>query len=200
MAQADSAKNIWDIISKLIPVATFMFGALLVLWREWVKNKRNLENIRDIIYKEMKHNYLLIVGRLPREKNLPEGQGSVQVSHVAILAGGVSDLPSSVYEKYLGRLAELPREEMDKIYNAYTHIKECGDMGRLTTRLMNEGVPIEECARMLIKECETALEVISKALLLFDDGEEMLDALKKKRGGKLDELDEYVERDKKREE
>ena len=168
-------------------------GSLLTLWREWLKSKRNLGNIKDILSKEMKHNYLLIISHMPHKKNLSEAQVSIPKIYADLLAGVANELPSSVYEKYLDRLAELSTEEMDKIYNAYTHIKQCVDMGRQTIQRRQDDSATVEDIMGLIKYCEAALESISIALLLFEDGEESLDILQKERGKQLEAADEYIE-------
>jgi len=116
MSDQGSASQIWSIIGKLIPVVTFFLGYLLRRYEEARKDKRELENIRAILLKELKQNYYEI-------NRLTPVQGGHRPNPY-VLAQMHCNLSFSVYDKYLDRLSKLKSEEMDRLYNAYLRIKQ----------------------------------------------------------------------------
>ena len=192
-------------LQAIVTVGVFFLGVYYEHRRKAAVEEKTLSNIRKILHKELKHNYRLIIRHTPREK-------PIKKLHRDILVDLLKDeLPSSVYEKYLGRLAELPTGEMDKIYNAYTHIKECVEIGRQTREYIERSdiikarvkaeiivgvdlAAIEESIReqvaAVIEHCEAALSSISE---VFEDGVEDIESLQKERGKAIEAVDKYME-------
>lgn len=182
MGQGCSGNSIWGIVKILIPVIIgFILAFSSTLWRDRLKNRKHLKNIRKVLFLELKHDYRLIITHMPQEEDISKA------NVMPLLVGVVSELPSSVYEAYLDRLAELPKEEMDKIYIAYTHIKECRDRARLIAQIIRSGKATVQTTRSVLPACEAALESISIVLLRDSAEKESLDSLQKERGRNIPE-------------
>ena len=180
MGQGSSENSILGMARVLLPVIVgFILGFFSTLFRDWRKNKKNLENIRQVFFLELRRNYRLII------RNMPQGEEIGGKLVMPTLVGVMEDLPSSVYTTYLGRLADLPTEERDKLYNAYCDIEECIEKGRLAAGIIREGEAKIENIIEVLGYCEKALESIGVALLIFEGGAESLNSFKKQRGERV---------------
>ena len=190
MSDQGSASQIWNIIGKLLPVATFFLGYLLKRWEETHKRKRELGNIRAVLCKELSQNYWEI-------NRLTPIQGGRRPNPY-VLAHVLSSLSFSVYDKYLDRISELKRIEIDRLYDAYLRIKEAAKESSEFLEIYKQreygifDAPDIPATRTLFGRSDAVLYLISEALRIIKNGRRGLAAMEKGRGSGIEQMEEYL--------
>jgi hypothetical protein len=182
-----------DIIKLILPFITFTLGYVLSSFDKFRETRRKQRNMRSILFKELKENYELLNKVIPAD----EQRHSHNPQLVALLT---QNLSLAVYDKYLGSLSELSPEEVDKIYDAYSHmlgaVKDGKSFLATLATAKDQGQddehrsPVWAAAVSVITRSDKALEAMAAALLTFKNGQSTLDALKGERGSALVTYDE----------
>lgn len=180
----DKANQVWELVKILISVCS---GYLLsVVNRIWI-DKRNIANIKTIIFKEMSENYKRINPVLPRDKTFHPALIDLPVQFSQALS-------FDVYEKYLNRLAEFEKEELVKIYDAYYHLTEFAKAARqfpsMTNSTAKKDPPEVELLRIraFIQHAIYALDKTETALNIFKDGAIVISEEKPRRGAEYERV------------
>jgi len=166
----DKANQTWELVKILISVCS---GYLLsVVNRVWL-DRRNIDNIKTIIFKELSENYKRINPVLPKGNEFHPALIDLPVQFSQTLS-------FNVYEKYLSRLAEFKKDELNKIYDAYYHLAEYAKAAKqfiTTPTSAVEKMPpeVEQLKiRALIQYAIFARDKTEIALKIFSGGEAVI--------------------------
>ncbi|OGW41562.1 MAG: hypothetical protein A2X57_08880 [Nitrospirae bacterium GWD2_57_8] len=166
----DKANQVWEVGKILISVC---LGYFLSIVSRISADRKSISNVKAIIFKELSENYKRINPVLPKDNNFHPGliDLPVQFSQTLIF---------DVYEKYLGRLAELKKEMLAKIYDACYHLAEFskGAKNFLPSQIQNAGQEPTEVERLkiriFIQNAVIAREKTEAAIKLFRGGDALL--------------------------
>lgn len=163
----DKTFQVWEVGKILISVC---LGYLLSIINRIGVDRRNIKNVKTILFKELSENYKRINPALPKGNEF----------HPALIDLPVQfsqTLTFDVYEKYLNRLAELKKDELEKIYDAYHHLAEFSKAAKQflpsqTQNTKKDPSEVEQLKiRALIQYAMLAREKTETALKLFSGGD-----------------------------
>lgn len=163
----DKASQVWEVGKILMSVC---LGYLLSIVNTIITDKKSIKNIKTILFKELSENYKRINPILPKGNEFHPGLIDLPVQFSQTLT-------FDVYEKYLNRLADLKKAELEKIYDAYYHLMEFSKAAKqfLPSQTQNtKKVPseVEQLKiRALIQYAMLAREKTETALKLFCGGD-----------------------------
>lgn len=100
----------------IIPITTFIAGYLLSVFEKFRENRRNVRNMKTILFKELSDNYKKLNPFVPSDMTFHPS-----LVQIPMLSGlGIS---TSVYDAYLNRLAELESTDLQNIFDAYWYLQ-----------------------------------------------------------------------------
>lgn len=103
-----------------LPLLSFLGGYLLSAWDRIRGSRRQTENMRVILSKELADNYRRLSGLWSPSDTLDEI--ARDPTRIELIASRCEELSSAVYEQFLGRMDNLKRIELDRFFEAY-HIQ-----------------------------------------------------------------------------
>jgi hypothetical protein len=175
-----------QLATQILPAAAAIVGVFigyfLTSFSRWRENRKKLNNMRSILVKEMGENYSTLVSAIPNDKYPAPLSERVGMPAIALRT-----LSSDVYDTHLESLRDLTQDEAEKIYDAYVWIKKSApQVITQYDQAFSNQTPNEATQRMLDKALSTVLEgtlqSLSKAILLFKDGREILKQADDKKG------------------
>ena len=100
-----------------LPLLSFLGGYLLSAWDRIRGSRRQTENMRVILSKELADNYRRLSGLWSPSDTLDEiARDSTRIE---LIASRCEELSFAVYEQFLGRMDNLKRIELDRFFEAY---------------------------------------------------------------------------------
>ena len=179
MADQSLLDKIVELVKIVLPVFTFYAGYRLSVYREKRKLDTKLGNIRIVLLKEMRENYMCIIEALPNK----EQQTSVSEAELArILSIAFEELSRDVYDTYLDNLCDLTEGEVDKIYNAYTWIRRAGKQQYQQAHDEATEMQKQHANRIVLVTGYGIQKSFANAIALFKGGQEILKDLETKQG------------------
>lgn len=116
MASSENAGPTSQIISVIIPIATFIAGYLLSVFEKFRERRRNVRNMKTILFKELSDNYKKLNPFVPSDMNFEPKLVQLPALHGAVIS-------TTVYDAYLSHLAELESADLQNIFDAYWYLQ-----------------------------------------------------------------------------
>jgi hypothetical protein len=183
-ANVDSSSQITNVI---IPIATFIAGYLLSIFEKFRENRRNVRNMKTILFKELSDNYKKLNPFVPSD--LKYHPSLVQLPMLSGIA-----ISTSVYEAYLNRLAELESLDLQNIFDAYWHLQIYKNACKQFLDMKPEELDVQKSIEAKMKVDNFLQCMINthsnteKALRVFRRGQAFLLEESKNRGAEYDRI------------
>jgi hypothetical protein len=190
--------SLWDWFKDVaLPLLTFVAGYFLSTWDRTRESRRQVKNMRTILFKELEDNYGRIDSLWPPSNDLSEIAGNWR--RIDILARRSQEFSTAVYSEYLGRMDALKAEELDRVFDAYHLMQQARDAGANLLTVVS-GPPESRnqerdasLASAFLFTIDAALDKMSAALDVFSDYQKEAKELKSRRGSEVQRYDEMVE-------
>ncbi|MHB8846583.1 MAG: hypothetical protein ACYC7L_17760 [Nitrospirota bacterium] len=173
MAAAENVGSTSQITNILIPIATFITGYLLSVFEKFRENRRNVRNMKTILFKELSDNYKKLNPFVPSDMKFHPN-----LVQIPMLSGlGIS---TSVYDAYLNRLAELKSVDLEAIFDAYWYLQIYKNACRQFLEMKPEELDVQKSIEAKMKvdnflRCMiTTHSSTEKALRVFQSGHKFL--------------------------
>ncbi len=185
----DKAGQLFELTKILLAVIVGFFSSVFL---KIYDSRKSIRNVKTILFKELLVNYDNVNKVLPKDNNFHPALFDlpVQVCRALQLA---------VYENYIGRLAELNRHELEKIFDAYHLLAEVRKEAEAldVSSKSQEKEPQEVFqlrTNIFLQNVSAAHKKIETALGLFKGGNRILKEAMQSRGGEYDKLFAIVSR------
>ena len=167
----------WD---KLLPIFTLILGSILgaivtfivTFFKDYLDRKREIGNMKEIIFQELLHNYGLVNQIKSKDPNKSTTGFFYFINCISI----------SVYEAYIDRLNLLTKTEIMEVLSAYrdyyelfNHEERVNDLKRNDRSTF--GISLKDLHEPLIGCAETSVDNTKAAILALipEGGKEFLD-------------------------
>lgn len=112
----------WEkVIQPLITVVIFFAGYLFSRIDHIRERRRSTENIKQMLFEELKANYQKF------ERLLPSGEKELGDVHFGMFFASISEFDFQVYNAYLNRMDILRPAEVQAIYDTYRFMRKTKD-------------------------------------------------------------------------
>lgn len=135
-------------------------------------SRRNIRNMKMILFKELSINYGNLNKVLPKD-------GKFHLAFYDLPLQVCCSLQHAVYDSYLGLLAELHKLELEKIFDAYHWLlelrKEATALNMSSTASQKESQEVIQLRiNIFLQSAEVARQKMEGALSVFKDGNNFL--------------------------
>ena len=170
--------NTQDILVILSPaIIGFFLGYFAKVVDNWKESRLKKKNLKLILFKELKENYIWLNGITAREEDQTADDMSDDLMEL-----GVAKLSTATFDAYLDRIDTLPATEVDHIWDAYYYttiaIKE---VNRITSH-----VPTKDEHKFMVGHILLAFVKVKKALSCFQGGKDFVSSHDSKSGLVID--------------
>jgi hypothetical protein len=183
---------LWDILKDvLLPLLTFAAGYFLSTWDRTRESRRQVDNMRTILFKELEDNYGRVDSLWPPSNDLAEA-----APRTDILARKSLEFSFSVYDQYLGQMSSLKADELDKVFDAYHMMRQANVAGAAFVAAVTEPREDRNRAREaslasgFLFTIDAALSKMSDALDAFPAYQKEAKELKSRRGSEIQRYNE----------
>jgi hypothetical protein len=187
--------SLWDIFKDaLLPSLTFAAGYLLSTWDKTRESRRQVHNMRTILFKELEDNYSRVDSLWPPSNDL--GEVAKDAARIDILARRSLEFSFSVYDQYLGQMSSLKADELDKVFDAYHMMRQANAAGAAFVATVSgprESRNREKEASLasaFLFTIDAALSKMSDALDVFPSHQREAKELKSRRGSEIQRFNE----------
>ena len=170
--------NTQDILVILSPaIIGFFLGYFAKVVDNWKESRLKKKNLKLILFKELKENYIWLNGITAREEDQTADDMSDDLMEL-----GVAKLSTATFDAYLDRIDTLPATEVDHIWDAYYYttiaIKE---VNRITSH-----DPTKDEHKFMVGHILLAFVKVKKALSCFQGGKDFVSSHDSKSGLVID--------------
>lgn len=189
------------------------FGFALGSVREWWTYLRARKNLRAMLFSELRYDFGRLNQVVPREKgrippfehvarvllekhphlNEPLATDEGEIPPPSLLADVCDSFSFSVYERCLGQIGSLKKDDIHKIQSAYLSMRDTLKDARPVVEVPLQFQHDERQKRryinhgtVLVCSCERVLAAISAALKVLPGGEKALRELQAERGKQIE--------------
>ena len=171
-----------------IPIITFILGSMVTLivtfvtfifafLKDYLDRRREIKNIKSILYKELKENYKYLNWAIPNEEADPNPEiGSFFLNY----------LSTSVFDSYLNRLGSLDSELLDELIDTNQSIKAMLDVAEFLRQYTTGGISAKYKIKLFKDQLNSSMfmayEQARCALNQFEGGREYIEKVEPMRG------------------
>lgn len=177
------ANQLIELTKILLAVAVGFFSSVLL---KKYDSRKSILNVKAILFKELSVNYDNLNKVLPKDDKFHPALYDLPVQICR-------SLQHAAYDNYLGRLAELHKSELEKIFDTYHRVREL----RAEATTLNEAnaTPHKEAkdvfqlrVNVFLQNAAAARQKMEDALRVFKDGKDYIMGSLEHRGVEYEKL------------